>query len=81
MKKIAFLVVSAVLACAGSVVVASEKISSFISGSDQQIEEQSQQPLVLQSTSEFTAQNSLLGHSSHSSHASHSSHRSHYSSR
>lgn len=79
MKKIAFLVVSAVLASVSFCANATEKVVSQFTGKDPQIEEQSRQPLVLQSSLDFNSHSSLLGHSSHSSHASHSSHSSHAS--
>lgn len=84
MKRIAFLVASAVLTGISFCTNATEKVVSQFTGNDQQIEKQSQQPLVLQPAFDDDSHSSLLGHSSHrshSSHSSHSSHRSHYSSR
>ena len=90
MKKLRFLLVSAVLAGVSFVANATDRVVTQFTGRSndgEQIEEQSQQQLVLQpafdlsSQSKFWSHSSHSSHCSHSSHSSHSSHRSHYSSR
>ena len=87
MKKVAFLIVSAVLASVSFCSNAAERVVNQFAESTQQIKEESQQPLVLQSAIDLNNHSSLLAHSSHGSHSSHSSqsshrsHSSHYSSR
>lgn len=80
MKRILFLLVSAFLATTSYCASASEKLSLVISStsSETQINEQQNEPLILQKSNESI--NSQFGHSSHCSHSSHSSHSSHYSS-
>ena len=77
MKKLRFFLVSAVLASVSFVANATDRVMAQFANHDneQQIEEQSQQQLVLQPALDLTNQGSFMSHSSHSSH------RSHYSSR
>lgn len=81
MKKLRFFLVSAVLASVSFVANATNRVVDQFANheNEQQIEEQSQQPLVLQTALDLSNQGSFMSHSSHSSHRSHSSHSSHRS--
>lgn len=87
MKKLMFLAVSAILAGASYCSSVSEKIVAKVTNHDTQIEQQQEQPLVLeQMTTDakllawHSSHSSHVSHGSHGSHGSHSSHSSHYSS-
>jgi len=77
MKRFLFLVASLLIAGVTNVASASERLTAKITGDDEGIEQQKQQPLVLEKLADFKA--SLTWHASHSSHSSHSSHYSHRS--
>ncbi len=85
MRKLLFLVMSAILAGASFCSSASERFVAKVTNNDIRIEQQQNQNLVLeQATADFDVLASHSSHSSHRSHSSHSSHRSHsshYSSR
>ena len=79
MKKVAFLVASAVMAGAAYCSSVGERLFSSESKNETElVKQQKQNSLVLEKSN---TTNLLAAHGSHSSHSSHSSHRSHYSSR
>lgn len=81
MKKVAFLVASAVMAGAAYCSQVGDRLfsSNLKTGTESVKQQQQQDPLVLEKSAPTS--NLLADHYSHSSHSSHSSHRSHYSSR
>ncbi len=76
MKKILFFAVSAIIAGVSFCSSVGERLSASISNESKKIEQQKEQLLVLEATSDECT---LLASNSHRSHYSHSSHRSHYS--
>lgn len=85
MKKLAFLLVSGIFACANFATAATSKVTSLMlntSSEDTQISQQQNEQLILEQCDTTVDQLGVhYSHSSHSSHESHYSHRSHYSSR
>lgn len=79
MKKLLFLVISAIIAGVGYCTSVGEKIVAKVTNSDTQIEQQKEQMLILEQTTATDEYHLLADHYSHRSHQSHSSHRSHYS--
>lgn len=85
MKRVLYVVVSAVMAVASYTTFATQQVFSKVTSSSSIVKQQQDVPLILE---QFSADADLLAahysHSSHRSHSSHSSHRSHsshYSSR
>lgn len=78
MKRLMFLLVSAFIATTSYCTNASDNIKSMLGSNNEttQIENQKNQPLVLQKAIDMV-KSSLAGHYSHSSHVSHISHGSH----
>ena len=80
MKKLAFLVASALMAGAAYCTNVGERLFSSESKSETGIVKQQKDNSLILEKSEASS-GLLAAHSSHTSHTSHSSHRSHYSSR
>ena len=82
MKKLLFPIMIAAIAVTSFCTSVGEQIVAKISNNSSYIQQQQEQPLILE---QFSAESDLMAahysHSSHSSHSSHRSHSSHYSSR
>jgi hypothetical protein len=82
-KRIAFLTLSALFSI-GTAFALNTGIKSIETDVKSEFKKDTQEQLVLTSATDYSIDNSVMGHYSHSSHSSHSSHRSHsshYSSR
>lgn len=79
MKRLLFLIASAIIATAGYCSTVGNEVKAKITHSDPIVQLQNAKQLTLEKASNLMAK--VTWHSSHASHASHASHSSHYSSR